>query len=1169
MLMRGWNRLVAAVLAILMTGCPNPPSNAPKTGNGGPDSGTVDRAKGDPSARLRNDPAAIARHNQAVAVMNQFRYSEARDILGELAGKFPGDLEIQVDYAIALAQAVGTAERAGASTFEHKLAIPLLKEVLGKDPKNGRARYTLGCLFELAGEMTGAKAEFQAAADLDPSDAWSRTKLGLINFQNQPRFETDAEEAAYMKREVVGPLEKALELDPYLLSARNVLSQALRRTGDDAAADAQQTLFDRLNVTAFERRYSTTYLFMGPKAELQRLPSSADPIKPPAGPLFADAVPLIRLPGSLTGPVSIAAVEIDGRPGIDLLVTAPTGSLALLRAANGSFQPAPVHPLTKTAGREALFGDLDHDGHPDALIVGETLRLLKQPGPGGWVDGTAASKLVGKGTGGRLLDLDHDGDLDVLLFGNSPGVTTFMNTGAGEFKPGETLAADAGIIRRVLAADLDGDRAFDLLVLPESGKPRVLLNELTLKFKPAGKGFEALADTPIRAAAAADLDADGAAEVVLAGDSGLVIARRDRLTGTWSRAAVPAAGAVDAARTAESLTLADIDGSGRRLAFLAGPGGVTLLSLDQAPSPDVRLGSGAVVGMAALALDAGKGPSAVVVTGDGMIRLFPPGSGRHPYLSLTLDGHLDNRTPPRRSNRSGIGTKVAARFGDRWNVGWNVGESSGPGQSVMPIELGLGGATNADFVNFDWPNGDFQAELNLAVGKPLSIKETDRTIQSCPILFAWNGERFEFVTDLLAVGGIDYFLEPGKHHTPSDPRENLPIPERLLRPKDGRLELRLVEPAEEITFLDRAELSCVEVPPGWSFTLDERHSCLPPAPTHEPRFYRRTVELARATDETGRDVTEALRLGDFQAAPMPPADPLFAARHGSPQTLTLRFTAPIDLPGAMLLAEGWVDYPNSTTVVSALQAGADYTAPSLEARAGTGEWVTVYPAFGYVAGMQRAMSLPLVGLPKGTDQLRIRTTLRLAWDRFRVALAEPCPEARFVKLPLVEATVSRRGFHQLQRGQAERPFFEWERMDPRMSARFPIGSYTRFGAITELVAAEDDALAIVGPGEEVALRFTAPAAAVPADWSRTFVLSSTGWCRGIDNYSRNSLSVGPLPSLGEDPAIRRRLHAKYNTRMEQGVVTQRLRAESAPTVVPRPLEKSAAEPDSGRSSEAR
>ena len=121
------------------------------------------------------------------------------------------------------------------------------------------------------------------------------------------------------------------------------------------------------------------------------------------------------------------------------------------------------------------------------------------------------------------------------------------------------------------------------------------------------------------------------------------------------------------------------------------------------------------------------------------------------------------------------------------------------------MTVGLGGASRADFVAVTWSDGVFQTELSLDGGQLHWIAETQRQLSSCPVLFAWHGSRFRFVTDVLGVGGIGFFEQPGRYSDPL-PRENVLLPDGALMARDGRYRLKIAEPMEEVTYLDRASL---------------------------------------------------------------------------------------------------------------------------------------------------------------------------------------------------------------------------------------------------------------------------------------------------------------------------------------------------------------------------
>src|SRR5206468_950667 len=77
---------------------------------------------------------------------------------------------------------------------------------------------------------------------------------------------------------------------------------------------------------------------------------------------------------------------------------------------------------------------------------------------------------------------------------------------------------------------------------------------------------------------------------------------------------------------------------------------------------------------------------------------------------------------------------------------------------------GLGVRARADVVRVLWPSGVLQAETTTR--SPMNIEELDRKPSSCPFLYAWNGERFQFVTDFMGGGEMGYWEAPGVRNTP-------------------------------------------------------------------------------------------------------------------------------------------------------------------------------------------------------------------------------------------------------------------------------------------------------------------------------------------------------------------------------------------------------------------
>jgi len=341
---------------------------------------------------------------------------------------------------------------------------------------------------------------------------------------------------------------------------------------------------------------------------------------------------------------------------------------------------------------------------------------------------------------------------------------------------------------------------------------------------------------------------------------------------------------------------------------------------------------------------------------------------------------------------------------------------------------------------------------------------------------------------------------------------------------------------EEVTYLDAIRLKAYDLPPGWSMTLDERMGISRPMPTGLPQFYRNILIPLKAINDRNENVTMEVMKRDLMAAPPGKLDRRFIGRLEQDHILTVTFPRALDsFPGqAILLADGWVEYPYSQTNFAAWQAGADYRAPTIEVRQPDGQWLVVLEQFGYPAGMPRQMSVPLPSLPGGACQIRISTNQEIYWDRLAVVFAESCPRVEHHELELELAQLEQTGFPQRTDGEQRLPHYDYENRRPFWDTHFLEGFYTRFGSVEELVEAKDNAVAIFGAGEGIHLEFKEPTVPLKKGWTRIFVLETDGWCKDMDLYTRTGETVEPVPHIGKRDNHIDGLHRLYNSRYLSG-----------------------------------
>ncbi len=1075
----------------------------------------------------------IAANNRAVGFMGRYEYEEALVIFTHLVETHPDWLDLKVNLAVA------TLNRQ--QDGDETAALDILKEVLEAKQDHLRALYLAAILLKRTGDPRNMATAFQYSqrvAEADPLDAYAAYQVGS-GYRDAGKFS-----------EALTWFERAVELDPYLQSAYYGSQQMLIRLGrSDEAAEMAQT-FQRLSNNPRARTIKEIYGRMGPKAEALAIGLEKVGAAPrPEGALFDDPVPLLAdgedytwNPDLNDRPVSITACDINGDELIDIFIAnalreADTVNAVIINQGDGRFALDIEHAFARVTNvRAALWGDFDNDGLTDVYLCrAGANQLWRQTEPNRWQDVTDST---GTANGeydtvdGVFFDADHDGDLDIFCV-NADGPNELLNNNLdGTFRAiaqEQGIAGDGQPSKQVVIADLDGDRDADIVVINSGRQHEVYFNDrLWAYHRP--RGFEEFQDMLIGGAVAADLDSNGVVELhIVSTAQDLFTYYRDDAS-RWITAsdAPPRVQPRSGRARRAQIAVGDIDGDGQ-LEVVRRKNLAAIL-------PTERKGqrTGDFEAWALVVLDSGEGPSLVAHMRDGPPLIWRPGPGRHKFAALRFTGK-DDAANETRSNVSGIGVHAKIRIDSMWTVIDTFRNNSGPGQSLQPIAVGLGGHKQIDFVAMDWSDGVLQTEINLVAGELHTIEEIQRQKSSCPVLFVWDGEKYEFVSDLLGVGGMGYLVAPGEY-APPRPWENLMLPLGLLQPKDGRYVLKLGEPMEEVCYLDSARLVMYDVPPGWKMTLDERMSVLGPEPTGRPVFYRDEVSPLHATNDRDEDVMTQITVADHRAAPVGDVDHRFIGRLVDEHVLTLEFAEPIDArrKRPMLIIDGWVEYPYSQTMFAAWQAQAEYRAPTIEALGSDGVWWVVLEQFGYPAGMPRQMSVPLPDLPAGTTKLRIRTNQEIYWDRISVAYAEPCPEAVRYELALHSAELSNVGFAHRTTATQRLPHYDYQHRRPLFDTRHMTGNYTAFGPVSELVYETDNALAIFGPGEEIDLAFDAIVGEPLDDWTRCFVFETRGWCKDMDLYTRDGETVGPLPTAGAVTLQRDRFHRRYNTRYESG-----------------------------------
>jgi Tfp pilus assembly protein PilF len=822
---------------------------------------------------------------------------------------------------------------------------------------------------------------------------------------------------------------------------------------------------------------------------------------------------------------SVADFDNDGYP--DLFLTGIGEPRLMRNRRDGTFED-----VTAKAGLDQLKGvtlasafvDLDQDGDLDLLVAwwgltpADALNLLKDPSgkKGGELrvftnNGMAFPLLTGTDQPALepkfvlhnaeafeiklpvaalgVSDVDLDRDVDVVLLCDGASAEVLLNDRLMRFRRQRFPDAlrTAGVSSGIVVLDVDQDERSDLLLIGPKQPPVLLMHEPVIGSPLLENLYRTVnvRGPALLQAQAIDLDLDGLTDVV-----GLSTERLPALLRNEDRKLVDAStllgGKENWPADLLAVVAADLDGDGL---------------------PDL-LGWSEQQGL--------------------QLRTQRRNDRRGVFVELTGHRRLDlaNGGDITRTNRDGFGTRVAAQIRDHWTCLEYGTLHGGLGQSRLPLTLGLNQHSQAEVLRLRWPDNVWQAEFHFGAGKLHMVEETNRKTTSCPVLFTWNGERFVFITDFLGAGTLGE-TQPDSTYRMPRPEESVKIEAHQLQPKDGEFILKVAEPMNEVTYLDRLQLLVIDHPAGASVYPDERMATEGAQPSQDLLSFDKAIFAAKATNHHGKDVTAKLKAWDRDMVDE------FAWRmwigFAEDHWIDLDFGDQLKDLGPkdrlFLFAAGSVEYAYPESIWAANQAGVAMQPPVLERKGADGKWTKI-AEIGFPAGMPRMMSFDLTGKLNGvTGPLRLRTNLQIFWDQLflakvvdRVPPPVKAEEHRLFRATPLEVSSARlyaRGFMQEYSPDGKLPtLYDYDRLVPTPASRLT-GKLTRFGDVTELLRETDDRFVLIGPGDEAEIRFDARSLPpLPKGWKRSYVLRSWGYCKDTGPFTATGDTIEPLPFRG-------------------------------------------------------
>jgi tetratricopeptide (TPR) repeat protein len=678
-------------------------------------------------------------------------------------------------------------------------------------------------------------------------------------------------------------------------------------------------------------------------------------------------------------------------------------------------------------------------------------------------------------------DFDNDGFTDLAVI-TTHGAVLYRNDN-GKFRKQADLAT--GDFQQAVWLDFDHDYDLDLVLLgPESKLYRnngsAGFSDETARF-PFVKG-RALSGVRF------DLEPDTPGfDLVVSYEDRPGVLYRDRLGGNYSAVDLP-----EVTAGANHLAAGDWNHDGRT--DLAAQPDITLLNRPR--GFEKSSGTRIEATMALADLDGSGRLSRAHVEKRALIldHDVTPAYGNWIEISLTGVKNL----------KSALNAKVEVK------AGANYAKQTYDG---VPLVFRLGAATTVETVRITWPNGLIQNELNQPVNHIVTVKEAPRLSGSCPMIFTWDGRGFQFITDVLGVAPLGASSSDGQYF-PVDHDEYVSISGDRLRAHDGVYEVRVTEELREVTYLDQVKLMAVDHPAKIGIVSNEKFKS-PPFPEFRLYGVDRPIHPVSAHDHEGADVLAKLLRHDARYVDSFRRDQTGVAEM---HTLDLDFGKAAASNQAVLVLDGFVDWADGSTFLSAAQEHKDLAFPALQVKDAHGQWRTVIEDMGMPSGRPKRIAVDLSGkFLSASREVRIVTNLCVYWDEIFLVESSAAPPVHLTTVPNISADLHFRGFSRIRTDPERRQpeSFDYAHTGETAMWNPTPGRYTRYGDVKPLLAEADDRMVIMGSGDEAALRFNAEVLpALPAGWTRDFLLYVDGWAKDADANTAFSQTVLPLPFHG-------------------------------------------------------
>ena len=776
----------------------------------------------------------------------------------------------------------------------------------------------------------------------------------------------------------------------------------------------------------------------------------------------------------------------------------------------------------------ASFIDIDNDGHLDLLICNSIKnRIYSNKGSSEFFSNSINSSInIDKKNGNKalLFDMDLEGDLDLVLLtndgnrlfrNNSDGTFIEINFQSGMIPHSTDKSIDAAI------SDFDDDGDSDLITISKNGKNIYYDNLRQGYFKDIMNETDLTIPEHPGTIVTGDYNNDGLMDLFITDLKG----KQHRLNKNIGNKKF-----IEDINWNNSYAFLNkkIDGYCAELFDSNNDGYLDLLismSFNKENNKHALAilynnGKGKFNQPSIIKSDF-NGPLKQIHTidydNDGDLDIFLSDSFNQLYLLKNNNGNLNNyikvqltglRAGSSKNNFFGIGSKVELKAGDLYQLQY---------VDKPVIHFGIGNRDNADIVRVVWSNGVPQNHFKPQTNQ--TIVEIQVLKGSCPYLFGWTGNKYEFITDVLwpSALGMPLGIMAGEplFAFPNSTDEYLKIPGSKLKKKEGQYRLQFTTELWETPYLDKVKLLVVDHPKNVDVFINE--AFIPP-PYPDFRIYNVSEKIlpSYAKDEKGNNQIEKIIAKDnlYISNISPDLYQGVTKLHD----LILKFDDLTMSDSLFLFLQGWI-FPTDASINVLLSQTNELGSifPYLEVPNKNGDWITVIENLGFPKGKNKTLIFDMTNKFITNDyRVRIRTNMQIYWDHIFITNSSSGNKLVINELYPTSANLHYRGFSMLSRIDYSSPHIpEYYSISKGQKWRDLIGDYTKYGDVLDLLMNSDNKYVIMNAGDEISLNFKASnLPTLPKDWSRDFFFYNDGWLKDGDLNTNRGQTVEPLPFHG-------------------------------------------------------